>query len=48
MAKTQLNQELDAAKVKDIVAFLDALTGRFPRQEMPQLPPTPGRTAYSP
>lgn len=48
MAKTQLNQELDAAKVKDIVAFLDSLTGRFPRQEMPQLPPTPGRTAFSP
>ena len=42
MAKTQLDQELDAAKVADVVAFLDALTGEFPEQIMPRFPPTPG------
>ncbi|MFP5507467.1 MAG: cytochrome-c peroxidase [Gammaproteobacteria bacterium] len=42
MAKTQLNQELDAQQVGDIVAFLGALTGEFPQQTLPQLPPTEG------
>jgi len=28
--------------VGDIVAFLEALTGKFPQQTMPRLPPTPG------
>lgn len=41
MAKSQLNRELDDATVGDIVAFLDALSGPFPKQEMPQLPPAP-------
>lgn len=44
MAKTQLNQDLGAAQTADIVAFLSALTGKFPQQPLPQLPPTPGRT----
>ena len=38
MAKMQLNQELKEAEVRDIVAFLDSLTGEFPKQEMPRLP----------
>ncbi|MDX8127514.1 cytochrome-c peroxidase [Methylomonas sp. EFPC1] len=42
MAKLQLNQELSDADVADIVAFLNALTGEFPAQTMPQLPGTPG------
>lgn len=48
MAKTQLNKDLDDATVADIAAFLNALTGVFPPQELPRLPPTPGKTAYSP
>jgi len=44
MAKIQLNQDLTDAQVADIVAFLSALTGEFPEQSMPHLPPTPGRT----
>lgn len=42
MAKTQLNRELSDAQVDDIVAFLTGLTGEFPQQVMPRLPPTPG------
>ena len=42
MAKTQLNQDLETQQVKDIVAFLNALTGEFPEQEMPRLPATSG------
>jgi len=44
MAKIQLNQDLTDAQVADIVAFLSALTGEFPEQPMPHLPPTPGRS----
>lgn len=44
MAKTQLNRDLTDAEAADIVAFLNALSGPFPQQSMPQLPPTPGRT----
>jgi len=44
MAKTQLNKVLDDAQTADIVAFLGALTGPFPSQTLPQLPPTPGRS----
>ncbi|PKM12240.1 MAG: cytochrome-c peroxidase [Gammaproteobacteria bacterium HGW-Gammaproteobacteria-3] len=44
MGKLQLNQDLTDAEVADIVAFLNALTGEFPQQSMPTLPPTPGRT----
>ncbi len=42
MAKTQLNKDLEAQAVADITAFLQALTGEFPEQTMPRLPPTPG------
>ncbi|WNB73926.1 cytochrome-c peroxidase [Methylomonas koyamae] len=42
MAKLQLNKELSDGDVADIVAFLNALTGEFPTQTMPQLPATPG------
>lgn len=42
MAATQLNKRPTDAQVADIVAFLEALTGEFPDQQMPRLPPTPG------
>jgi cytochrome c peroxidase len=42
MAKTQLNQDLAAADVDDIVAFLTALTGEYPVIIMPRLPATMG------
>ena len=42
MAATQLNRTLTPVQVRDIVAFLTSLTGPFPVQTMPRLPPTPG------
>jgi cytochrome c peroxidase len=42
MAKLQLNKTLPDDQVSDIVAFLESLTGEFPVQTMPRLPPTPG------
>ena len=42
MASTQLNKTLSDAEVADIKAFLMALSGPFPTQEMPRLPATPG------
>ena len=42
MAKTQLNKDLSEAEVKDIVAFLGALTGEYPEITMPRLPATSG------
>jgi cytochrome c peroxidase len=44
MARTQLNKDLPGAEVSDIVAFLNGLTGEFPRQALPRLPETPGRS----
>ncbi|MDD4881658.1 MAG: cytochrome c peroxidase [Gallionellaceae bacterium] len=44
MAKTQLGADLNEADSKDIVAFLDALTGEFPTQKMPRLPATAGKS----
>ncbi|TAN49848.1 MAG: cytochrome-c peroxidase [Methylococcaceae bacterium] len=44
MAKVQLDKNLDDKQVGDITAFLNALTGEFPRQDMPRLPATPGKT----
>jgi len=41
MAKVQLNKELTANQVADIVEFLKALTGERPKQQMPELPPDP-------
>lgn len=40
MGKTQLNKDLSAEQVSDIVAFLNSLTGEFPKQTMPRLPAT--------
>ncbi len=40
MAKTQLDADLTDAQVNDIVAFLNTLTGEFPKQTMPILPAT--------
>lgn len=42
MASTQLNKQLGDSETADIVAFLEALSGPFPTQTMPRLPPTPG------
>lgn len=42
MGSTQLNRQLSEQDVRDIVAFLEGLTGPFPEQTMPRLPPTPG------
>lgn len=42
MASTQLNKPLTPQQTRDIVAFLESLTGPFPDQMMPRLPPTPG------
>jgi cytochrome c peroxidase len=44
MAKLQLNKDLSDADTADIVAFLNSLTGEFPKQTMPQLPGTPGKS----
>ncbi len=44
MAKLQLGQDLSKTDVADIVAFLNALTGEFPKQTMPVLPPSSGTT----
>jgi cytochrome c peroxidase len=42
MAKTQLNTDMSAADVADVVAFLGALTGEYPQIMMPRLPATSG------
>jgi cytochrome c peroxidase len=47
MAKTQLNKELKEEEVSDLVAFLNALTGKFPEQKMPRLPGSDGVTLVS-
>lgn len=44
MTKTQLDKTLSNEQVSDIVAFLNSLTGEFPKQTLPQLPPTPDLT----
>lgn len=44
MARTQLNKPVTDRQVQDIVAFLESLTGEFPKQELPRLPATPGTT----
>lgn len=40
MAKTQLNKALSEKDVADIVAFLESLSGEFPKVDMPRLPAT--------
>lgn len=47
MAKTQLNKDPDAAQVANIVAFLNSLTGEFPKQTLPRLPGTVGKSVIS-
>lgn len=44
MAKTQLGMDLNDTQVADIVSFLNALTGEFPKQTMPLLPNTANMT----
>lgn len=44
MGKTQLDADLTDAQVADIVAFLNSLTGEFPKIVMPRLPETAGTT----
>lgn len=44
MGKAQLNVDLKEDQVKDIVAFLESTTGKFPKIEVPRLPPTLGAT----
>jgi cytochrome c peroxidase len=44
MAKLQLQKDLPKDDIEDIVAFLNGLTGEFPKQKMPILPGTPGST----
>lgn len=48
MAKVQLNTSLTEAQVQDVVAFLNSLSGEFPKQELPRLPDTPGITLVTP
>lgn len=38
MAKAQLKKDLPPQDIKDIVAFLESLTGDFPEQKLPRLP----------
>ena len=44
MAQLQLGKKLSKEEVTDIVAFLKALTGEFPKQQMPVLPIAAGST----
>ena len=44
MAKLQVGVDINDADTADVVAFLNALTGEFPKQTAPVLPPTPGTT----
>lgn len=41
MGKVQLGKDLSKSEIKSIVAFLNSLTGEFPKQEMPRLPAYP-------
>ncbi len=42
MTAGQIGRALADKDVDDLVAFLGSLTGEFPQQTMPRLPPTPG------
>lgn len=44
MAACQLGRKLSSKQVKDIVAFLDSLTGKFPKETLPHLPQTAEKT----
>lgn len=45
MAACQLGKKLTDRQVKDTVAFLDSLTGKFPKETLPHLPQTPNTTS---
>ena len=47
MARTELKTTLSDKETRDIVAFLESLTGHFPAQTMPKLPPTPHEVVWS-
>jgi cytochrome c peroxidase len=47
MGKTQLGKDLTDAEVQNLVSFLNALTGDFPKQTMPQLPGMPGKSVIA-
>jgi cytochrome c peroxidase len=47
MARTELNTTLTDKDTWDIVAFLESLTGHFPVQTMPRLPPTPPEVVWA-
>lgn len=47
MASTQLDKALAEPQVADIVAFLEALTGKFPVQTMPRLRRCPATCSTS-
>ncbi len=47
MAKTQLKTDLTDMQTRDIVEFLDTLTGDFPAQALPRLPDMPNKTMVS-
>jgi len=42
MARVQLDRKLSDSEAADIAAFLNALTGEFPKQSLPTLPATTG------
>lgn len=44
MAKVQLDKDLNDKDTADIVSFLESLTGKFPKIDMPRLPSTPKRS----
>ncbi|MDD5216374.1 MAG: c-type cytochrome, partial [Methylococcales bacterium] len=46
MAKVQLGKDLSKDEAADIVAFLNGLTGEFPKQTFPKLPETAGKSFY--
>jgi cytochrome c peroxidase len=48
MVKVQLNKDVSEEQVKDVVAFLNGLTGEFPAMTLPRLPGTPGMTVIPP
>ena len=48
MGKTQLNKDLSEMEVKNLVAFLNSLTGVIPPQSMPTLPATKNTTLVDP
>jgi len=47
MAKLQLGKDLSANDVKSISSFLKSLTGEFPKQALPQLPPSIGNSVIT-